>query len=96
MLRLPAARHRPGSFKPYFTTLALLAAIREIYPERFAWRRPPYEYETSRLPIDLLTGDAAIRLGLERGLSAAELEDSWQGDLAGFMQTRREFLLYPE
>jgi uncharacterized protein YbbC (DUF1343 family) len=85
-----------GSFKPYFTTLALLAAIREIYPERFVWRRPPYEYETSRLPIDLLTGDAAIRLGLERGLSAAELEDSWQGDLAGFMETRREFLLYPE
>jgi uncharacterized protein YbbC (DUF1343 family) len=85
-----------GSYKPYFTTLALLAAIRELYPERFAWRQPPYEYETSRLPIDLLTGDAAIRLGLERGLSAAELEDSWQGDLAGFMETRRQFLLYPE
>ena len=69
------------SFKPYYTTLALLGAIRELYPEQFAWRQPPYEYETERLPIDLLTGDAAIRLGLERGLNAAELEDSWQGDL---------------
>ncbi len=85
-----------GSFKPYFTTLALLAAIRELYPERFAWRQPPYEYETARLPIDLLTGDAAIRLGLVRGLCAAELENSWQADLAVFMETRREFLLYPE
>ncbi len=85
-----------GSFKPYYTTLALLAAIRELYPEQFAWRQPPYEYETERLPIDLLTGDAAIRLGLEQGLSAAELEAAWLGDLAGFMETRREFLLYPD
>jgi uncharacterized protein YbbC (DUF1343 family) len=83
-------------FKPYYITLALLAAIREIYPEQFAWRQPPYEYETERLPIDLLTGDAAIRLGLEQGMSAAELEESWQEDLGRFMETRREFLLYPE
>jgi uncharacterized protein YbbC (DUF1343 family) len=83
-------------FKPYYITLALLAAIREIYPEQFAWRQPPYEYETERLPIDLLTGDAAIRLGLEQGMSAAELEESWQEDLGRFMETRREFLLYRE
>lgn len=84
------------SFKPYYTALALLAAIRELYPEQFAWRQPPYEYETERLPIDLLTGDAAIRLGLERGLSAAKLEDSWEQDLTRFMETRRGFLLYQE
>jgi uncharacterized protein YbbC (DUF1343 family) len=85
-----------GDFKPYFTTLALLAAMRELYPEQFAWRQPPYEYENERLPIDLLTGDAAIRLGLERGLTAAELEADWQEDLNRFLELRREFLLYPE
>jgi uncharacterized protein YbbC (DUF1343 family) len=85
-----------GSFKPYYTTLALLAAIRELYPEQFAWRQPPYEYENERLPIDLLTGDAAIRLGLERDRSAAELEADWQEDLARFLEERGEFLLYPE
>ncbi len=84
------------SFKPYYTTLAMLAAIRELYPEQFAWRQPPYEYETERLPIDLLTGDAAIRLGLEQGRSASELEAEWQGDLRGFLEARREFLLYQE
>jgi uncharacterized protein YbbC (DUF1343 family) len=82
------------TFKPYYTTLALLAAIRELYPEQFAWRQPPYEYETVRLPIDLLTGDDEIRQGLEKGMSAAELEESWQVDLAQFMEARREFLLY--
>jgi uncharacterized protein YbbC (DUF1343 family) len=85
-----------GAFKPYCTTLALLAAIRQLYPEQFAWRQPPYEYETERLPFDLLTGDAAIRQGLEQGMSAAALEASWQGDLARFLEVRREFLLYRE
>ena len=84
------------AFKPYYTTLALLAVIRELYPEQFAWRQPPYEYESVRLPFDLLTGDDLIRTGLEDGLTAAELEESWQNDLARFMEVRREFLLYPE
>jgi uncharacterized protein YbbC (DUF1343 family) len=84
------------TFKPYYTTLALLTAIRQLYPDKFSWRQPPYEYETVRLPIDLLTGDDAIRQGLENGLSAAELEKAWQVDLNGFMEARREFLLYEE
>ena len=83
------------AFKPYYTTLALLGVIRELYPDQFAWRQPPYEYETVRLPFDLLTGDSAIREGLEHGLTAGELEASWQEDLNRFMEVRREFLLYP-
>ncbi len=82
------------TFKPYYTTLALLWAIRQLYPEQFAWREPPYEYETERLPIDLLTGDAAIREGIDQGTRPAELEAAWQEELAGFMETRRGFLLY--
>ena len=39
------------TFKPYHTTLALLGVIRELYPQQFAWRQPPYEYETVRLPL---------------------------------------------
>jgi uncharacterized protein YbbC (DUF1343 family) len=84
------------TFKPYYTTLTLLSAIRRLYPEQFAWRQPPYEYETERLPFDLLTGDAEIRQGLEDGMSVVELEESWRGDLVGFMEVRREFLLYEE
>jgi uncharacterized protein YbbC (DUF1343 family) len=84
------------AFKPYYTTLTLLSVIREMYPGQFAWRQPPYEYETERRPIDLLTGDSAIRMGLERGRSAAELEGTWMEDLGRFLEVRREFLIYPE
>ncbi len=84
------------AFKPYFTTLALLSVIRRLYPEDFAWRQPPYEYETERLPIDLLTGDAAIREGIDAGQSIAELEAAWQPDLDGFLKTSQEFWLYKQ
>jgi len=84
------------SFKPYFTTLALLGVIRELYPDDFVWRQPPYEYETERLPIDLLTGDAAIREGLDKGTPVPELEAAWQKELAKFLDARHEFLIYGE
>jgi len=84
------------SFKPYFTTLALLGVIRQLYPEDFAWRRPPYEYETERLPIDLLTGDMAIREGLDKGTPVPDLEASWQKELGKFLDARQDFLLYEE
>jgi uncharacterized protein YbbC (DUF1343 family) len=85
-----------AAFKPYYTTLALLGAVRQLYPGQFAWRQPPYEYETERLPIDLLTGDDALRRGLDQGTPAAELEAGWQEELARFMEVRQEFLLYGE
>ncbi len=84
---------RPA-FKPYYTTLALLSVIRRLYPEQFAWRQPPYEYETERLPIDLLTGDAAIREGLDAGTPVADLKAVWQPGLQKFLGESREFWLY--
>jgi uncharacterized protein YbbC (DUF1343 family) len=84
------------TFKPYYTTLCLLAAFRQLYPDRFAWRQPPYEYETERLPFDLLTGDPAIREGLDNGIPAPELEAAWQKELREFLDVRREFLIYGE
>ncbi len=72
------------TFKPYYTTLALLAAIRQLYPEQFAWRQPPYEYETVRLPFDLLTGDDADPAGPGKGPDRAGIGEppgrkTWRG-----------------
>ncbi len=47
---------------------------RQQAPRRFAWRRPPYEFESKRLPIDILLGTDVIRRGLERGATLAMLE----------------------
>jgi uncharacterized protein YbbC (DUF1343 family) len=82
-------------FKPYFTSLTLLQAIQTLYKDAFQWKAPPYEYETRRMPIDLLIGDPEIRQGLESGKSIPELEDSWMTGLDDFLKLRQGYLLYP-
>lgn len=83
------------TFKPYRTALKLIQATRTLYPEDFFWKAPPYEYETERMPIDLLIGDQAIRQALEAGESITDLEASWQDGLNKFLRLRQEYLLYP-
>ena len=82
------------AFKPYLTSLTLLQAVKTLYQDAFQWKAPPYEYETTRLPIDLLIGDQKLREALEAGKSIAELEAAWMPGLNNFMRLRRKYLLY--
>lgn len=50
-----------ATFAPYRTTAVLLRCVRELWPDRFAWLPPPYEYEAEKQPIDILHGGAALR-----------------------------------
>jgi uncharacterized protein YbbC (DUF1343 family) len=81
-------------FRPFATYLALIVEARRQAPRRFRWRRPPYEFETRKLPIDLLCGGEGIRRALERGASPAAIERSWRSGLARFDRARRPYLLY--
>ena len=81
-------------FQPYRTTLILLQAIRDLYPHDFKWKEPPYEYETERMPIDLLIGDQSLRQALESGTEIDRLEASWQEGLEEFRSIREAFFLY--
>ena len=78
-------------FKPYYTTLALLVAIRELHRTSSPGVSPPYEYETERLPIDLLDRRHGDSFGIGAEPTAAEFEADWQGDLKGNSWRRVEF-----
>lgn len=84
----------PASFLPYRTSLALLQAAILLYPDDFRYKEPPYEYEFTRLPMDLILGDAAVRRQLESGRQVEALEAEWQADLQAFDATRRKYFLY--
>jgi uncharacterized protein YbbC (DUF1343 family) len=45
-----------GEFRPFLTGVEIIKCIRKIHPESFQWRQPPYEYETEKLPIEILLG----------------------------------------
>lgn len=84
------------SFLPYRTSLALLQSILALYPDQFHYKDPPYEYEFSKLPMDLILGSITIRQLLEQGAPVIDIEDSWQDGLHDFAAKRRKYLLYEE
>ncbi|MBU1058893.1 MAG: DUF1343 domain-containing protein [Proteobacteria bacterium] len=84
----------PLSFLPYRTSLALLQAVIQCWPREFAYKKPPYEYEFERLPMDLILGDSSLRKALEEGESILNLEKKWQPGLDRFLQQRTKYLLY--
>ncbi|MED5353110.1 MAG: DUF1343 domain-containing protein [Nitrospinota bacterium] len=82
-------------FKPLLTTLALLRAVAELYPNEFKWRTEPYEFVNDRLAIDLLYGNTHFRETiLNDSLSLANIEESWQEELDGFKKLRNNYLIY--
>ncbi|PYM21359.1 MAG: DUF1343 domain-containing protein [Candidatus Rokuibacteriota bacterium] len=81
-------------FKPFLAGLAVIAVARRQAPRAFRWRRPPYEFERRKLPIDILLGTDTIRRALTRGATLRAIERSWQRDLAAWKRRRRPFLEY--
>jgi uncharacterized protein YbbC (DUF1343 family) len=84
----------PGAYKPYITTLSVIQDVIALYPDHFAWRLPPYEYEKEKIPVDMITGDKSVREGIERQQEIADLEKSWQEELRNFKEMTQPFLLY--
>ncbi|MEN3336199.1 MAG: hypothetical protein V7641_5564 [Blastocatellia bacterium] len=82
------------TFKPVITGIAITAAIRELYPDRFAWKAPPYEYVYDKLPFDVINGSAGIREMIEAGQSLSDIEASWHAGLEDFATRRKPYQLY--
>ncbi len=82
------------SFRPYLTSLSILEIILKFWPERFRLKEPPYEYEYTRRPLDLILGRSDLFDRLIGGHGAADLERSWQTELADFTTGRSRCLLY--
>lgn len=73
-----------AAFEPVATYTAAIAAIAGLWPEYFAWKRPPYEYEQEKLPIDILAGGTRWREQLEAGLTPWQMKAGWLEELRAF------------
>lgn len=86
----------PRTFSPFETSLKLLSAILHHHADRFDWKKPPYEYEWEKLPIDLILGDPKVRIEIEAGADPADLKRLWDSDLPDFIAETRPFRLYED
>jgi len=85
----------PSRFKPYMAGLALLKAILAVHPSLFRYKKPPYEYEYEKLPIDLIIGNLHIREKIEQMTDLKSLERSWEDDIKQYVSVAKRFHQYP-
>lgn len=85
----------PGLFRPLRLSCALLSAINRVHPGLWDFRPPPYEYEHTRRPLDLLLGDPPAAEALHRGEPALPLEEGWRPGLERWLERMGPYLLYP-
>jgi uncharacterized protein YbbC (DUF1343 family) len=81
-------------FQPFLAGLAEIAVARKQSPRGFRWKRPPYEFEHRKLPIDILCGTDAIRKAIERGTDLATIARRWAPALAAWARRRTPYLMY--
>ena len=82
------------ALRSYRMTLQLLRAVRELHGDALRWNEPPYEYEETLAPIDILTGGPAARRWVDEGGGHAEL-DALAEAPASWWPSVAHCLLYP-
>jgi uncharacterized protein YbbC (DUF1343 family) len=82
-------------FRPYRIVALLLKALRLEYPDYEIWRVFPYEYETERLAIDVLSGGTFLRRWVDDPEAGPEdLEARLRADEIRWEEERGPYLVY--
>lgn len=84
----------PRLFDPVRTAVAILKHCRDLAPERFGWREPPYEYEEELMPIDILWGHDGLRRAVDGGSSVDEAMDGVAAEAEAFAVSVAPYTLY--
>lgn len=82
------------AFRPYLTGVALLRAVKLLWPEEFRWRDRAYEFRADLPAIDLLTGSDAVRTAIDGGAALDDIVATWTDAEAAFRAGRESCLLY--
>jgi uncharacterized protein YbbC (DUF1343 family) len=89
------AHYKHSEFQPFRLMMMIFRLLKEYQPELMNWRQPPYEYETVRLPIDLLIGDVRGRQWADtKGSTLADLDKMLKPQESEWAELVRPHLLY--
>ncbi|MEZ5498328.1 MAG: DUF1343 domain-containing protein [Steroidobacteraceae bacterium] len=89
----PAYDH--AGFRPWRIMALAFKALRTVAPDYPLWRDFPYEYETSRLAIDVINGSTLLREWVDDAQASVDDLDRLAGvDEQNWRQERADFLLY--
>jgi len=84
-------------FKPVGTALEIFDAIIETSaPDSLKFNLPPYEYEYSLIPFDILSGDSGMRETLLNRKNIRIEKERWSHEIEEFRNEFRHFAVYSE
>jgi uncharacterized protein YbbC (DUF1343 family) len=84
-------------FRPWRLQALAFKALRSLRPDYALWRDFPYEYETTRLAIDVINGSPLLREWVDDAqASCADLDHMAGSDEKQWREERRPYLLYPD
>jgi uncharacterized protein YbbC (DUF1343 family) len=90
-----AAYYDHAAFKPWRLFALAFKALRRLRPDYDIWRDFPYEYETSRLAIDVINGSDLLRRWVDDPAAMpADLDALAEPDEAAWIRERAAVLLY--
>jgi uncharacterized protein YbbC (DUF1343 family) len=79
-------------YEPVSTAVQLIALIRRLHPQDFAWRGAN-QREPTMLAIDRLAGTDRLRNAIEQA-TVRDFLEAWKEDQQRFRTTREPYLLY--
>lgn len=87
----------PGIYYPVSTAVEIIDAIIETTPtDSLQFKLPPYEYEYTLMPFDILSGDSEMRKALINRSPIYLEKQRWQDEIEKFKKEFRDFCVYPE
>jgi len=85
------------NFKPVATAVELFEAIiQTTSKDDLLFLSPPYEYEYTLIPFDILSGDSGIRETLQNKRNIANEIERWEEEIEAFLKEFRDFAFYAE
>lgn len=95
-IHVDTSAYQHDAFKPFRLLALFFKALKTVSPDYALWRDFPYEYETERLAIDLLSGGPFLREWVDDPTATpADLEAVLAPDEQAWTHERQPFLLYP-
>jgi len=86
-----------GRYFPVGTALEIFDSIIETSePGSMEFKSPPYEYETTLVPFDILSGDSGMRNSLISRQPVRIEKERWMHEIEEFKKEFREFSAYHE
>lgn len=88
-------RYNHHGFKPYRLVILFLKALRKLYPDYDLWSHHDYEYETAKLPFDVINGGTIVKDWIEdSNAEVADLENRLQEHESRWKQDIAELIIY--